>query len=159
MEEELAFTEEPEEEFIEVVFEEEAVEEINDGKQKKEFINQAILTLNERERKIIELRKLREKSITLDATLNQKRILEERNKLIETEKSFIEIAQKSENSLFLSKKELSNQRKKFDDQFKEMKNFLSSETQLKLFEELKRKMENILNCIIHNLVLKIKLII
>ncbi len=123
---------------------------------KVQKLNLDMVSLNEEETRIknlqIKLQKSletldsdleREKSITLDATLNQKRILEERNKLIETEKSFIEIAQKSENSLFLSKKELSNQRKKFDDQFKEMKNFLSSETQLKLFEELKRKMENI----------------
>ena len=63
---------------------EEAVEEINDGKQKKEFINQAILTLNERERKIIELRKLREKSITLDELGKILKISKERVRQIET---------------------------------------------------------------------------
>jgi chromosome segregation protein len=123
---------------------------------KVQKLNLDMVSLNEEETRIknlqIKLQKSqetldsdleREKSISLDATLNQKRILEERDKLIETEKSFIEIAQKSEDNLFLSKKELSSQRKKFDDSFKEMKNFLNSEVQLKLFEELKRKMENI----------------
>ena len=44
---------------------EETVEDINDGKLKKDFIEKAISTLNDREKTIIKLRKLKEKSITL----------------------------------------------------------------------------------------------
>jgi RNA polymerase sigma factor, sigma-70 family len=45
---------------------EESYQDFNDSKIKKDFLEKAVLTLNERERTIIKLRKLREKSITLD---------------------------------------------------------------------------------------------
>ena len=47
-------------------------EDLNDKKIKKDFINEAIDTLNEREKTIIRLRKFKEKSITLDNWENVK---------------------------------------------------------------------------------------
>ncbi len=63
---------------------EESVESFNDSKLKKEFIGKAILTLNDRERTIIKLRKLREKSITLDELGQMLKISKERVRQIET---------------------------------------------------------------------------
>jgi len=63
---------------------EEVLEDFSDGKLKKEFINEAILTLNERERTIIKLRKLKEKSITLDELGQMLKISKERVRQIET---------------------------------------------------------------------------
>ena len=63
---------------------EEVFEEINDLKLKKDFINKAISKLNERERKIIELRKFKEKSITLDELGQMLKISKERVRQIET---------------------------------------------------------------------------
>ena len=62
---------------------EEVLEDFSDGKLKKEFINEAILTLNERERTIIKLRKLKEKSITLDELGQMLKISKERVRQIE----------------------------------------------------------------------------
>ena len=53
-------------------------------KLKKEYIGLAISTLNERERTIIELRKLKEKSITLDELGKMLKISKERVRQIET---------------------------------------------------------------------------
>ena len=63
---------------------EEVLEDFSDGKLKKEFINKAISTLNEREKIIIKLRKLKEKSITLDELGNMLKISKERVRQIET---------------------------------------------------------------------------
>ena len=63
---------------------EEVLEDFTDGKLKKEFINEAIKTLNEREQTIIKLRKLREKSITLDELGQVLKISKERVRQIET---------------------------------------------------------------------------
>ncbi len=63
---------------------EEVVEEYSDGKQKKEYISKAISTLNEREKTIIQLRKLKEKSITLDELGKMLKISKERVRQIET---------------------------------------------------------------------------
>ena len=56
----------------------------NDGKIKKEYLEQAISTLNDRERTIIKLRKLRDKSITLDELGQMLKISKERVRQIET---------------------------------------------------------------------------
>ena len=85
----------------------------------------------------------REKSISLDASLNEKRILEEKNKLIDSEKKLFEIEKDSESNLFVSKNNLTLHQKKFDDLFENMTRFLESETQIKLYEEIIRKVENI----------------
>ena len=63
---------------------EENVEVLNDGKLKKDFIEKAILTLNDREKTIIKLRKLKEKSITLDELGQMLKISKERVRQIET---------------------------------------------------------------------------
>ena len=63
---------------------EESFQDFNDGKIKKKYIDEAILTLNERERTIIKLRKLREKSITLDELGQMLKISKERVRQIET---------------------------------------------------------------------------
>jgi chromosome segregation protein len=85
----------------------------------------------------------REKSISLDASINEKRILEEKNELINTEKKLLNIQEDSTKNLFISKNALDSHQNKFDEIFKEMSVFLNSETQLKLYEEIKRKIENI----------------
>ena len=63
---------------------EEIVEDYNDGKLKKEYIIKAISTLSEREQTIIKLRKLKEKSITLDELGQMLKISKERVRQIET---------------------------------------------------------------------------
>lgn len=63
---------------------EEVLESYSDGNLKKDFINKAILTLNERERTIIKLRKLKEKSVTLDELGQMLKISKERVRQIET---------------------------------------------------------------------------
>ncbi len=63
---------------------EESFQNYNDGKIKKEFLEKAILTLNDREKTIIKLRKLREKSITLDELGQMLKISKERVRQIET---------------------------------------------------------------------------
>ena len=69
-------------------------------------------------------------------------MLEEKNELIETEKGLFEIEEKSEEKLNTSKSNLNNQRKDLDNLFKEMSIFLESDTQVKLYEELNRKISN-----------------
>jgi len=63
---------------------EETVEDFKDGKLKKDFIDKAISTLNDREKTIIKLRKLKEKSITLDELGQMLKISKERVRQIET---------------------------------------------------------------------------
>ena len=83
---------------------EEVVESTNDTKLKKQYIEQAILSLNERERTIIKLRKLKEKSITLDELGKTLKISKERVRQIET---------KALEKLKISILELSQQNKEF----------------------------------------------
>ena len=77
---------------------EEIFEELNDNKIKKNYIERAIDTLNDREKTIIKLRKLKEKSITLDELGKMLKISKERVRQIETKaleklkKSIIEIS-------------------------------------------------------------------
>ena len=80
---------------------EETYEDFNDKNIKKDFINQAIDTLNEREKTIIRLRKFREKSITLDELGQKLKISKERVRQIETKaleklkKSLLDISQQN----------------------------------------------------------------
>jgi len=77
---------------------EEIFEELNDNQIKKNYIESAIDTLNDREKTIIKLRKLKEKSITLDELGKMLKISKERVRQIETKalaklkKSLIEIS-------------------------------------------------------------------
>ena len=83
---------------------EQVVENTNDTKLKKQYIEKAILSLNERERTIIKLRKLKEKSITLDELGKTLKISKERVRQIET---------KALEKLKISILELSQQNKEF----------------------------------------------
>ena len=83
---------------------EETFEDFNDKNIKKDFINKAIDTLNEREKTIIRLRKFREKSITLDELGQMLKISKERVRQIET---------KALDKLKKSLLEISNQNKEF----------------------------------------------
>ena len=80
---------------------EEVYENFNDNKVKKDFIHAAIDTLNDREKKIITLRKFKEKSITLDELGQMLKISKERVRQIETKaleklkRSLIEISQQN----------------------------------------------------------------
>jgi len=80
---------------------EESFEEFNDKNVKKDFINKAIETLNDREKIIIRLRKFREKSITLDELGQKLKISKERVRQIETKaleklkKSLLDISQQN----------------------------------------------------------------
>ncbi len=80
---------------------EESFEEFNDKSIKKDYINQAIGTLNDREKTIIRLRKFREKSITLDELGSKLKISKERVRQIETKaleklkKSLLDISQQN----------------------------------------------------------------
>ena len=80
---------------------EESFEEFNDKNIKKDFINKAIDTLNEREKTIIRLRKFRERSITLDELGQKLKISKERVRQIETKaleklkKSLLDISQQN----------------------------------------------------------------
>ena len=78
---------------------EEITETIKDSNVKKDYINSAIATLNEREKTIIRLRKFQEKSITLDELGKKLKISKERVRQIETKaleklkKTILEISQ------------------------------------------------------------------
>ncbi len=80
---------------------EESYEDLNDKKIKKDFINEAINTLSDREKTIIRLRKFREKSITLDELGQRLKISKERVRQIETKaleklrKTLLEISQEN----------------------------------------------------------------
>ena len=80
---------------------EDSYQSFNDSKIKKDFLEKAILTLNDRERTIIKLRKLREKSITLDELGQKLKISKERVRQIETKaleklkKTILEISQQN----------------------------------------------------------------
>ena len=60
----------------------------------------------------------REKSISIDASLNEKRILEEKNELIKTERELFDIEKKSEINLDIAKQELKDRKIKFENFFK-----------------------------------------
>ena len=74
-------------------------ENFNDKQVKKNYINDAINTLNQREKTIIRLRKFKEKSITLDELGKMLKISKERVRQIETKaleklrKAILEISQ------------------------------------------------------------------
>ena len=63
---------------------EEVFESFNDLSVKKNYIHEAINTLNDREKTIINLRKFKEKSITLDELGKKLKISKERVRQIET---------------------------------------------------------------------------
>ena len=114
---------------------------------KMQKLNLEISNLNEREkdikelnRKILENIKLidsdieREKSISLDASLNEKRILEEKNELIKTERELHDIEKKSEINLDIAKQELKDKQIKFDNFFEKKLSSFDFKGQQKILE-------------------------
>jgi chromosome segregation protein len=82
----------------------------------------------------------REKSISLDASLNQKRIFEEKNELLKTEKELSQTEIKSQKNLNLSKASLQQLQSQLDKIISKIESYIDSEKKLTrdLFEELKK---------------------
>ena len=81
----------------------------------------------------------REKSITLDAALNEKRIFEEKSELLKTEKLLLETESAAINDLNQSKGNLRNLQDQLDNLIKEIETYIDSDKKLSrdLFEKLK----------------------
>ena len=81
----------------------------------------------------------REKSISLDASLNEKRILEEKNELLKTESQLLETESKSSDDMLKFKKNLEELKKELDLLINEIETYVDSEKKLTkdLFEKLK----------------------
>ena len=119
---------------------------------KLQKINLEVTSLQEEEERIKDLNKKllgdiktidsdleREKSISLDASLNEKRILEEKNELLKTEKELFQTESKSKLDLDSSSSKLKELQKKLDNLISEIETYIDSDRKLtkNLFEELK----------------------
>jgi len=82
----------------------------------------------------------REKSISLDASLNEKRILEEKNELLKTEKELSETEVKSQKDLTLSKDSLQKLQGQLNGVISEIESYIDSKKKLTrdIFEKLKK---------------------
>ena len=82
----------------------------------------------------------REKSISLDASLNEKRISEEKNELLKTEKELSETEVRAQKDLNLSKASLQELQAHLDEIISEIESYIDSEKKLtrELFEKLKK---------------------
>ena len=82
----------------------------------------------------------REKSISLDASLNEKRILEEKNELLKTEKELSETEVRSQKDLNISKASLHQLQSRLDEVINEIESYIDSEKKLTrdIFEKLKK---------------------
>ena len=87
----------------------------------------------------------REKSISLDASLNQKRILEEKNELLKTENELLESESKSSGELENSKKNLDNLKEQLDDLIREIEFKIDNDEKLtkSIFKDLKELVNKI----------------
>ena len=87
----------------------------------------------------------REKSIFLDADLNEKRILKEKEELLKTENELIEVETKSSKELSLSKESLNNLQIQLDQILDEIENYIDKKKQLtkEIFQELKKLVKKI----------------
>jgi chromosome segregation protein len=81
----------------------------------------------------------REKSISLDASLNEKRILEEKDELLKTEKELSQTEVKSQSELNQSKASLQELRLQLDRTINEIETYIDSDKKLtkEIFEKLK----------------------
>ena len=82
----------------------------------------------------------REKSISLDASLNEKRILEEKDELLKTEQELSKTEVKSQSELNQSKASLKQLQLQLDEIIKEIESYIDSDKKLTkdLFEKLKK---------------------
>ncbi len=87
----------------------------------------------------------REKSISLDSSLNEKRILEEKNELLKTEKDLFQIEEKSNQDLTLSKQNLNDLKKKLDELINKIEDYIDNSKKITkdIFYELKELINNI----------------
>ncbi len=87
----------------------------------------------------------RERSISLDASLNEKRILKEKEELLKTENELIEVETTSSNELNTSKSNLNNLQNQLEKMINEIENFIDQEKKLtkKIFSELKELVKKI----------------
>ncbi len=85
----------------------------------------------------------REKSISLDASLNEKRILEEKSELLKTEKSLGSSEAEVNENLELSKDNLENLKKELNSLILTIKNLIDNEK--KISKDLFEKIENLVN--------------
>ncbi|RPG96348.1 MAG: chromosome segregation protein SMC [Candidatus Pelagibacter sp. TMED165] len=94
-------------------------------------------------KEILESDLSREKSISLDASINEKRILEEKNNLINTEKELYEVEEKSILSLNYSKENLKKLQNQLDDLINEIEKYIDSEK--KLSKEIFIRLKELIN--------------
>ena len=119
---------------------------------KLQKINLEVTSLQEEEERIKDLNKKllgniktidsdleREKSISLDASLNEKRILEEKNELLKTEKELFQTESRSKLDLDSSSSKLKELQKQLDNLINEIETYIDSDKKLTkdVFEKLK----------------------
>jgi chromosome segregation protein len=85
----------------------------------------------------------REKSISLDASLNEKRIFEEKNELLNTEKQLFETEESSTQSVNKSKDNLKNLQDQLDELIDEIEGYIDSEK--KLTKDIFAKLKQLVN--------------
>tara|TARA_Y100000992_G_scaffold297245_1_gene260562 strand:+ start:409 stop:2853 length:2445 start_codon:yes stop_codon:yes gene_type:complete len=105
----------------------------------------SLQTKLEKSIKTIESDLEREKSISLDASLNEKRILKEKEDLLNTERELIEVETTSANELNTSKKDLDNLQLKLDEILKEIESHIDQDRKLTkdIFLRLKKLVKEI----------------
>ena len=87
----------------------------------------------------------RERSISLDASLNEKRILKEKEELLKTENELIEVETTSSRELNTAKSNLNNLQNQLEEMLTEIENFIDQEKKLtkKIFNDLKELVKKI----------------
>ena len=87
----------------------------------------------------------REKSISLDSALNEKRILEEKNELLKTEKELFQIEEKSSKNLIQSKENLQSLQKKLEELINTLESYIDNDKKITkdIFYELKELVKKI----------------
>ncbi len=87
----------------------------------------------------------REKSISMDSNLNEKRILEEKNELLKTEKEIYETESRSNKELDLAKQELRDLQHGLENKIRNIENLIDEEKKItkENFHELKNIIEKI----------------
>jgi chromosome segregation protein len=113
------------------------VEEEKRVKSLQEKLQKSLLTINS------DLE--REKSISLDSSLNEKRILEEKNELLKTESQLLETETRSSEDMLAYKGNLDNLKNELDLLINEIESYIDSERKLTkdLFLKLKKLVDKI----------------
>ncbi len=90
----------------------------------------------------------REKSISLDSSLNEKRILEEKNELLKTEKELFQTEEKSNKDLTQSKQYLQNLQKELEELINKIEIYIDNEEKITkdIFYKLKELVNKITSC-------------